>query len=221
MSKPSKVVVAAVIAAMAPQLALAQNNSFADSTVQSSAASSGQALQASQASSIGTLIVLGAGLLAGVGGGITTTMYKRDERAKRLATPPAPPPPPANPVEPMPDPGVPPPPPPPLSKRGPDGEPTLDAMVEARWWLLANEVQLKQDLALGAGPSIDDLAGLAGISPMRRVHFGRVLQKNRARLLMPREMTPQQAAQVMSQVGELVLADPILRVDGEAVLATR
>ena len=166
--------------------------------------------------------MLGAGLLAGVGGGITTTMYKRDERARRLAQPPPPAqtPPPAMEPAPFPDPSVtPPPPPPPLSSADEAGKPSIEAMIEARWWLLANEVQLKQDLALGAGPALDDLAGLARIAPERRAHFGKVLQKNRKLLLLPHEVTPEQAAQLMSRVGELVLADPILRVDGEAVVA--
>ena len=92
---------------------------------------------------------------------------------------------------------------------------------KARTWLMANELQLKQDLALGAGPAIDDLAGIAGITAARREHFGRVLQKHRALLLAPHELTPQDAAKVMSRVGELVMADPLLRVDGMAALAQR
>jgi hypothetical protein len=180
-------------------------------------------------SSIGTLIVLGAGLLAGVGGGITTTMYNRDKRAKKLEEQKQQTPAPLPPIDPAPypvpsnpqDPATPPPLPPPVARVGPDGEPSIEAMMEARWWLLANEVQLKQDLALGAGPAIDDLAGLAHIAPARRTYFARLLQKNRALLHTPRELTPQQAARVMSRVGELVLADPVLRADGEAALAAR
>ncbi|MDP1829009.1 MAG: hypothetical protein Q8L48_37450 [Archangium sp.] len=101
------------------------------------------------------------------------------------------------------------------------GEPDLDAMVMARSWLLANELQLEQDLALGAGPTIDDLAGIAGITPSRRAHFGRVLQRHRGLLLAPHELTPQQAAAVMAQVGALVMADPLLREDARAFLAER
>jgi hypothetical protein len=137
---------------------------------------------------------------------------------------PLPPPPPAPPPPPPPAPDAPPPdfqPAPfPQSLRDEAG-PTLDAMVMARAWLLANELQLAQDLALGAGPAIDDLAGIAGIAPSRRSHFGRVLQRNRALLLFPHELTPQQAARVMSQVGALLMADPLLRLDGEAVLTAR
>lgn len=99
--------------------------------------------------------------------------------------------------------------------------PPLDAMVQSRAWLVANELQLKQDLALGAGPSIEDLAGIAGIEPERRAHFGRVLQRHRQELLAPHELTPQQAAAVRARVGALVMGDPLLRIDGEAVLAER
>ncbi len=80
-------------------------------------------------------------------------------------------------------------------------------------------MQLKQDLALGMGPALDDLAGLARIGPSRRLHFFKLLQKNRAMLLTPREVTPREAARMMSRVGELVRADPVLRADGEAALA--
>lgn len=214
-----------VVALLVPQAAQAQiNNSFEASTVGSVNASSAQSAQSSYASLIGSAIVLGAGLLAGVGGGITTTMYRRDERARRLAQPPPAqpvPPPPSPPMEPAPypDPNAPPPPPPPPLAKSSEGKPSLEAMIEARWWLLANEVQLKQDLALGAGPALDDLAGLARIAPERRAHFGKVLQKHRALFLLPHDVTPEEAARMMARVGELVLADPILRVDGEAVLA--
>ena len=217
--KPTSVVVG--LALLIPQAAHAQNNSFNTSSLNSTNASSAQSAQSSQASLIGSAIVLGAGLLAGVGGGITTTMYRRDERARRLAQPPPPaqqPPPTMEPV-PFPDPNATPPPPPPPLSSATESKPTIEAMIEARWWLLANEVQLKQDLALGAGPALDDLAGLARIAPERRAHFARLLQKNRALFLLPREATPEQAARMMSRVGELVLADPILRIDGEAVLA--
>ena len=213
--------VVVALALLIPQAANAQANSFNATSLNSTNASSAQSAQSSQASLIGSAIVLGAGLLAGVGGGITTTMYRRDERARRLAQPPPPAqqPPPAMEPAPFPDPNaVPPPPPPPLSSAI-ESKPNIEAMIEARWWLLANEVQLKQDLALGAGPALDDLAGLARIAPERRAHFGKVLQKNRALFLLPRDATPEQAAQLMSRVGELVLADPILRIDGEAVLA--
>jgi len=212
-------------------LALAQNNSldasFAASTRASTAQTTNSSGQSSQASSTGTLIVLGAGLLAGVGGGITTTMYRKKPAPRPLPPPLNPEPPPA--VEPLPLPLPPPPPPtgpipaeptppppPPVSKA-----PTLDQMVMARAWLLANEVQLKQDLALGAGPAIDDLAGLARIAPERRARFAKLLQRNRKQLLTPHEVTPEQAAELMSRVGDLVLADPLLRPDGEAALATR
>jgi hypothetical protein len=91
--------------------------------------------------------------------------------------------------------------------------PTLDAMVMARSWLLANELQLAQDLALGAGPTIDDLAGITGIPGEHREHFGRVLQRNRRALAFSHDVTPQEAAQVMSRVGDLVVADPVLVAD--------
>jgi hypothetical protein len=121
---------------------------------------------------------------------------------------PPPPPPPMPPAEPP----APAPAPKPKPKRSEliEEGPTLDAMVMARSWLLANQLQLSQDLALGAGPTIDDLAGITGIAPEHRERFGRVLQKHRAVFTFSREVTPQEAAQVMSRVGDLMVADPIL-----------
>jgi hypothetical protein len=95
--------------------------------------------------------------------------------------------------------------------------PPLEAMMLARAWFKANALQLKQDLALGAGPTLEDLAGIARIAPERRPRFFRLLQTHRRALLLPAEPTLVEAAEAMAQVGELVLADPVLRVDGEAV----
>ena len=100
-----------------------------------------------------------------------------------------------------------------------DWEPTLDAMVLARAWLQANELQLKQDLALGAGPALEDLASIAGVPPRDRGHFGQLMRRHRALFRAPHQ-TPQQAAQVMAKVGELVMADPQLQVHGELLLAS-
>lgn len=177
-------------------------------------------------------LVAGSALLLGVAGGIFTTVYtvhrRREARLQReqLKALQQPQPMPYK-VEPIPLTAPPPPPPmPPAEPPKPprsgltDEPPTLDAMVMARAWLLANELQLREDLALGAGPTIDDLAGIAGIAPEHRGHFGQVLQRNRQRLLITPEVTPEQAAEVMSRVGDLVMADPILRVDGGAALAS-
>ena len=187
----------------------------------------------------------GSALLLGVVGGIITTVYTAShrraaraekEQLRQLQQTPVPQPMPYK-VVPIPlDPGGPEQPPPhgPPPPSAPEFEPapfpgsardelppTIDAMVLARSWLMANELQLKQDLAIGAGPTIEDLAGIAGITPSRRAHFGRVLQRNRERLLTQHEVTPQQAARVMSRVGDLVMADPLLRIDGEAALVAR
>lgn len=95
----------------------------------------------------------------------------------------------------------------------------VDAKVLARSWLVANELQLKQDLALGWGPTLEDLAGLAGIAPAHRGHFGKVLQKHRRELAVSAEVSPDEAAHVMSRVGDLVMTDPVLRADAVVALA--
>ncbi|MDP3154262.1 MAG: DUF3015 family protein [Archangium sp.] len=228
----------------------ASNNSASSAQSGQSSANSSGTLQSSGQSS-GTpssSVVAGSALLLGVVGGIITTVYTvnhrraaraEKEQLRQLQQTPVPQPMPYKvvpiPLEPavpgqppLPPPQGPPPPPAPEFEPAPfpgsardELSPTIDAMVLARSWLMANELQLKQDLAIGAGPTIEDLAGIAGITPSRRAHFGRVLQRNRERLLTPHEVTPQQAAQVMSRVGDLVMADPLLRIDGEAALAAR
>ncbi len=209
-----------------------------------SANTSGASGQSSNATSSGTsgtpssTVVAGSALLLAVAGGIITTVYSANQRRaaqrerqelRQLQQAPVPQPMPYK-VEPIPlQPGVPGPaaplPPAPFEPapfpKSSQREPSFDAMMLARDWLVANELQLKQDLALGAGPAIDDLAGLAGIALARREHFGRVLQQHRGQLLVAREVTPREAAMVMSHVGDLVMADPQLRPDGVAALAAR
>jgi hypothetical protein len=154
----------------------------------------------------------------GAVGGIITTVYQNNAAAKakldadefRRLHPPQVPTLPSTPPSPEqlppPSPELTPPPPP---------APTFDAMVMARSWLLANQLQLKQDLALGAGPALDDLAGIAKIPEEHREHFGRVLQRHRGRFAYDEEtLTPERAAELMGQVGTLVLGDPVLAVDG-------
>lgn len=220
----------------------ANSSRTSSASVQSSADSS-QATSSGTSGTPSSTIVVGSALLLGVAGGIISTVYSANQRRaaqregeqlRQLQRGPVPQPMPYK-VEPIPlQPGIPgqppppsPPPPPPLPP--PEFEPTpypssvqlepsLDAMMLARDWLVANELQLKQDLALGAGPTIDDLAGIAGITPSRRAHFGRVLQRSRALLLAPHEVTPREAAVVMARVGDLVMADPLLRLDAIAML---
>ncbi|MDP1828877.1 MAG: DUF3015 family protein [Archangium sp.] len=197
------------------------------STDQSSGASSGSTGATSQlgeSSGVGavpsSVIVAGSAALLAVAGGLITTIYAGNPAAAKLraeeyrkAHPPQ--------LAPAPAP-TPPPTPPPASDTIPPGPLTppplpgpsaqavsLDEMVLARAWLRANELQLRQDLALGAGPALDDLAGLAGIAPHHRAHFGRVLQRNREALLIV-SPTAEQAVAVLSRVGDLVMADPVL-----------
>ena len=220
----------------------ANSSRTSSASVQSSADSS-QATSSGTSGTPSSTIVVGSALLLGVAGGIISTVYSANQRRaaqlegeqlRQLQRGPVPQPMPYK-VEPIPlQPGIPgqpqpqpppspPPPPPPEFEPTPypssvQLEPSLDAMMLARDWLVANELQLKQDLALGAGPTIDDLAGIAGITPSRRAHFGRVLQRNRALLLAPHEVTPREAAVVMSHLGDLVMADPLLRLDAVAML---
>lgn len=174
-----------------------------------------------------TAVVAASALLLGVGGGISTTVFvgqsrvraraRRAERSLKAApatrepdsppketTPPSPPPVDGDQT---------------LNAPLPADDPSMEALVLARDWLIANQLQLEEDLALGAGPALEDLAGIAGIAPGHRAHFWRLLQRNRARLLTPRELTARQAGDVMAAVGELIMSDDLLSPGAEAMVA--
>ncbi|GHG80075.1 hypothetical protein GCM10012319_32660 [Comamonas sp. KCTC 72670] len=93
----------------------------------------------------------------------------------------------------------------------------------AQVYLRARTHQLREDLALGAGPTVEDLAAAARI---RREHlgvFGGVLRAHREELLALAEsnaLTPDRALAWMERVGELARADPRLDEDRRAFLAT-
>lgn len=204
--------------------------------------SSGNSSGVTSGGAVSSQIVAGSALLSSVAGGIILTVYSSRRRAdaaqlnglqpqshqpvQPLPGPPPPSyqPPPEQPLEPQPfpQPMQPQPSPQPIEpepyplRRG-AWEPPVDAMMLARAWFKANALQLKQDLALGAGPTLEDLAGIARIAPERRPRFFRLLQQHRRELLPPEDLTLVEAAEAMSRVGALVLADPVLRVDGEAV----
>lgn len=187
-------------------------------------------------------IVMGSALLTAVAGGIVLTVFTvkwrhearlERERLRQLQQspdghpipqpmpypvqplPPDPSQPAPQPTEPQPDPDFA---PKPFPKKKADVS-DLDAKVLARSWLLANELQLKQDLALGWGPTLEDLAGLSGVAKGHQRHFGRVLQQHRAELLVSVDVTPDEAARVMARVGDLVMTDPVLRADAVVALA--
>ncbi|MGA9526378.1 MAG: DUF3015 family protein [Myxococcaceae bacterium] len=88
----------------------------------------------------------------------------------------------------------------------------------ALMYLRANSDQLKQDLALGAGPTLDDLAGAAQVRVEHRGRFAQVMQRNRRDLLSLShvgQLTAERAVQFLEKVGTLVRADPLLREDYE------
>ncbi|HEY0881396.1 MAG TPA: hypothetical protein VGD87_07695 [Archangium sp.] len=211
---------------------------------QNSGGSSAASAQTTAQGAASSVTVAGSVLLVAVAGGIMTTVFTAaDRRNARLQQAPMqqlqeplPPGPVPQPmpykVEPIPpDPNQPPPTPegpgftpkpfPKKTEIWHEQGPSLDAMVMARSWLKANELQLAADLGLGLGPALDDLAYISGIAPSHRAHFGKVLQRERARLVVSRDLTPEGAASLMRVVGELVLADPVLRGDAVAMLAER
>lgn len=100
--------------------------------------------------------------------------------------------------------------------------PTPEAEQAAVAFLRANRFQLQEDLALGAGRSIDDLAALARIRPQNRERFAAILVAHRRELLEladARQLTPERAVRTLRRIGELAELDPRLREDGERAIA--
>jgi hypothetical protein len=97
--------------------------------------------------------------------------------------------------------------------------PAPAAPVAAAQFLRANERQLRIDLAVGAGPAIEDLAAMAEIQPRNLERFGRLLREHRGELLTwtdARALTPGVAVQVLRRIGEIASSDGALAEDGRA-----
>lgn len=108
------------------------------------------------------------------------------------------------------------------SKTAPQPEKLEEQAKPAQAWLRANRRQLTQDLALGAGPALEDLAAAAEISTRNYPRFCRALSAQRAALLAPLrtddDVSLAVAAQVMARIGEITFGDPVLRADAEGWL---
>jgi hypothetical protein len=92
----------------------------------------------------------------------------------------------------------------------------------AQVYLRSRTHQLREDLALGAGPSVEDLAAAARIRRENLGTFGRILRTHRHELLAmadERTLTPERALAWMERVGQLASADPRLAEDRRAFLA--
>ena len=92
----------------------------------------------------------------------------------------------------------------------------------AQAYLRARTHQLREDLALGAGPSIEDLAAMARIRRENLRVFGRVLREHRQELLTlanTSTLTPERALGWLERVGQLARAEPTLQEDRRAFLA--
>ena len=89
----------------------------------------------------------------------------------------------------------------------------------AQAYLRGRTHQLRQDLALGAGPSIEDLATMARIRRDNLRLFGRLLREHRAELLSLAQtstLTPERALAWLDRVGQLASTEPRLQEDRHA-----
>ncbi|WNG55023.1 hypothetical protein F0U59_09730 [Archangium gephyra] len=100
--------------------------------------------------------------------------------------------------------------------------PPVNVGEAAQAYLRARTHQLREDLALGAGPSIEDLAAMARIRRENLRIFGRVLREHRRELLALAEssaLTPEHALEWLARVGQLARTEQRLEEDRLAFLA--
>lgn len=89
-------------------------------------------------------------------------------------------------------------------------------------WLRLHRGQLREDLALAQGRTVDALASLAMIPVEHRARFGALLRQHRAQLLALSEtdgLTPDRAILFLEKIGEIVMTDEVLSADGRATIA--
>ncbi len=92
----------------------------------------------------------------------------------------------------------------------------------AQVYLRGRTHQLREDLALGAGPTIEDLAAMARIRRENLGTFGRLLCAHRGELLALADsatLTPERALLWLERVGQLARTEPNLEEDRRAFLA--
>lgn len=86
----------------------------------------------------------------------------------------------------------------------------------AHGWTRENEYQLAQDLAVGDGPAIRDLAAVAGIRPAHLDRFGELLRRERRDLMALVEASRESreaSVELFRSVGVLARADALLHED--------
>lgn len=110
-----------------------------------------------------------------------------------------------------------------ILRTAPVGAPApADVGQAAQVYLRARTHQLREDLALGAGPSIEDLAAMARIRRENLRVFGRLLREHRVELLTMADaatLTPEHALDWLERVGQIASTDPRLQEDRRAFLA--
>jgi hypothetical protein len=89
-------------------------------------------------------------------------------------------------------------------------------------YLRRNSDQLVQDVTLGSGRTVNDLAATAAISTNNLPAFGRLLRAHRAELLKladVRQLSPDRALAFLERMGTLVMNDRVLISDYDAAVA--
>ena len=87
------------------------------------------------------------------------------------------------------------------------------ADVQMEKYLREHDVDLQQDLAVGAGATVADLASYLGIRSEALPSFGKLLRNNREELLAmadPKPLTPERAADFIDRLSQLCAAVPEL-----------
>ncbi|MBI3183547.1 MAG: DUF3015 family protein [Myxococcales bacterium] len=96
------------------------------------------------------------------------------------------------------------------------GEQKARAEKAAEVYLRHNSLQLAQDINLGSGPAISELASAFNVAPAHRKDFARVVRENRKELLELARvdaLTPSRAGDFVRTVADRMAAHPALAFD--------
>ena len=81
-------------------------------------------------------------------------------------------------------------------------------------YLRQNQSEVREALALGQGPLVDDMSGALGLTPVERAALGRMLRRERevfGALADPTLLTPERAGLFIDHLAASMAADPALR----------
>ena len=88
-----------------------------------------------------------------------------------------------------------------------------DKNASMEQYLRQNQSEVREALALGQGPLVDDMSGALGLTPVERAALGRMLRRERevfGALADPTLLTPERAGLFIDHLAASMASDPAL-----------